>query len=94
MNHATVDFLDLTGVEQLTDVFFGAVQFLHKNSLFCQNVARITLQGCNHITDTGVKLMVETFPRLQTVSHISLCYNFDFCLITNDGFCEFRLVKI
>lgn len=68
VDNATVEFLDLTGVEQLTDVFFAAIQFLHKNSLFCKNLLRITLQGCIHITDLGVKFMSETFPRLQTVS--------------------------
>lgn len=69
-SHQTViSQFDLSGVDQLTDMFFIMVNKLHKESLICKQVSTIIISGCLHVTDRGICWMVDTFPRLEQVHY-------------------------
>ena len=57
--------IDLTGVEQLTDAFFIAMQFLCQDSSLCRNLESLSLVGCTHITDLSVMYITQLFPSLE-----------------------------
>ena len=73
VNHAVVSGLDLTGVEQLTDAFFVAIQFLHQDSSFCRSLESLSLVGCTNITDLSVVYITQLFTKLQKAILFVFC---------------------
>jgi len=68
VNNAVLKDLDLTGVEQLTDMFFIMIQFLHRDSSFCRSLNNLSLAGCTHITDLSIIYITSLFPNLKQAS--------------------------
>lgn len=62
-----ITHLDLTGVDQLTDMFFRVMIHVHHTSLFVQQLESISLQGCTHLTDQGIEWMARIFTNLTAV---------------------------
>lgn len=59
--------VDLTGVDQLTDLFFWAVSVKCGNSPQCKTLEKLTLQGCLYLTDDAILQISTTFPGLREV---------------------------
>ena len=72
MNDGRIIRLDLSGVDQLTDMFFCAVRDQYQNTLFCRGLETICLQGCHHITDYGISVMAKLFFNLISVIYLNL----------------------
>ncbi|XP_069136652.1 uncharacterized protein [Argopecten irradians] len=53
---AQIQSINLAGVEQLTDMFFLALKF---HNVKLPGLHSLTLTGCNHITDNGIKWLAK-----------------------------------
>ena len=70
-HNSVISRIDLTGVDQLTDLFFAMMLYVHQNSVMRQHVTSVSVQGCIHLTDQAVKWMAKMFPKLENVRSIT-----------------------
>ncbi|KAL5004316.1 hypothetical protein ScPMuIL_017772 [Solemya velum] len=56
--------LNLSGLEQLTDVFFHVLKFFN---IRFGSLTKLNCSGCHHLTDTGIRWASEVFTGLQEV---------------------------
>ena len=67
LDSANLVHLDLTGMDQITDMFFRfLLDKFHGNTF--RTMKKINLTGCHYLTDWGIKWMAEIFPALSEVS--------------------------
>ncbi|CAH1800347.1 unnamed protein product, partial [Owenia fusiformis] len=59
--------MDLSGLDNLTDLFFYSLASLDLTSSWTKYMNKISLRGCGNITDYGVHVMTKQFSELHTL---------------------------
>jgi predicted aconitase len=66
LNQSTVNEIDLSGIDQLTDEAFLIIRdVFSQKSDAAKAVVRFVCIGCPHITDDGILEVAQTFPELE-----------------------------